>query len=118
MKGKMRAIFKKAVLFLVTGGVSLFLAACYGMPYLVKQFCVRVIQPEGSPVPALKLSGSDLMDEYVTDMNGEAFVRIFDEGSPIIVDVKDVDGAANGVYPDQSHEVDPAQTTAIITLAP
>lgn len=109
MKVSIRSIVKKALFFLISGGVGLFLAACYGIPFMVKSFKVRVIDNLNSPVPSLRITGADVVGSSLTDALGEADVELYRyvPGYPVIIDVKDVDGDLNGTHADASFAVDP-----------
>lgn len=108
----MKKIIRRILHFLVTGALSLFLAACYGMPAAYKYFTCRIAayNESNQPIPDLKIALSDssitdistpeaMLTETHTDTDGIADIAIFmdsDTNNSLHARITDTDGTANG----------------------
>lgn len=125
----MGTIFKKILLFLVTGSLSVFIAACYGVLMPIDRYRLLFIQTHDQNSRPIKGIAANLycqdtnstyqIDSAYTDSNGLAKI-LFDEiidpkvNARYSVRVKDIDSIANGGwFADKEEEVTAADTLKI-----
>lgn len=101
-------LVKKIILSIVTGASSLIIAACYGMPSLAGEhrlFRIKVKDDGNIPIPGLEVkvnlynSSETIPFESstgTTDESGDFIYNSIDYNYKYTVDIKDVDGEANG----------------------
>jgi len=100
----MLRIFKKSIVFLVSGSFSIILAACYAASgdytYYRK---IQIKNNNGDPIPGLKVTSYDNDEQQQiqqSDSNGEISVEIIDDGGvrSYSILIEDIDSTNNLGY--------------------
>lgn len=123
--------WKKILYFLITGSTSVFIAACYGVPYgfyTIQDWIIRIRDENNEPIPGLKVSmvrynydestvPFDTFDIRHTDSLGCAEFHLH-VGETAMYQyeavIQDIDGEANGVV--QDTVITPTNSVQSITL--
>jgi hypothetical protein len=119
-------ILKALLLLAVTGSITVFIAACYGMPTQFFGFwTIRAKTSSNTPIPGLSVTlvqyirGDTLADSLyneLTNANGEVRFRLQGyQGDGFGVRVSDIDGAQNGgPYQERKISKDTSDVTEVI----
>jgi hypothetical protein len=127
MKG-MRRLLKRFFLLVASGAASLFLAACYGPPMLLKDLrsMIRIRAASATfsgieGIENIEVTAEWLETPVRTDSEGYALLSTADLGSGIshaTVTLSDTDGRDNGEFKTKSEEIDLNDSLTTITLDP
>ena len=98
--------FKKSLLWIASGTVSVILTACYGVGSMAECFSkkITVIDSEGNPIKGIEVRVSDDlsdMDDVYTDESGKAEINFCTHYNEIGAEVMDIDGTDNGEFEDK-----------------
>lgn len=122
-----RTIFKRIGAAVLGAGSSLVIAACYGAYYTgdyMRLVSGRVTTTDGTGIPELQVCADVGYGTYcdVTEPDGGFYIEAMDSvvddanSGGFTVQVRDVDGPANGTFEDKDVTVDPGQAPADLTI--
>ncbi len=76
----MLSLIKKSLIWIVSGTVSVILTACYGPAVCLEHRTLTkkltFLDPQGAPIPELKIMTGFDVSEYFTDANGQVTVSV------------------------------------------
>jgi len=102
-------IFKKSLIFIISGSATLILTACYGAMMQCEKMVsqnLKIVDSDGKPIPGLEVSHPN--DVTFTDENGNIIYDFCseDKGASREIIIKDVDGDENGNFIDKSVSIE------------
>jgi hypothetical protein len=121
--------WKALLYFLITGSTSVFIAACYGMPYKEGSWIVKVRDRQGAPVKGIEVTFNQYPDRNTfqpseiavdtTDDAGRAILTYisYQNDDPDVYDARlhDIDSTGNGgVFADTTINKGTADSTEVI----
>ena len=93
-------LLKKIMTFVITGSVSVILAACYGVPVDEMYYkMVKTADNEGNPIKGLRVvlrENQQGVDTFTTDEYGQIQFELLDYTADYSVIIEDIDGEENG----------------------